>query len=70
MGFPKSYDDTQYKGRASKEMCHATLDDGTQCTNKAVKGRNLCGHCIDREAAKEQKSREEATAAAREREKK
>lgn len=60
MGFPKDYDNTRYAGRASKETCHGTNPEGQPCTNRAVRGRNLCGHCIDRSAAEEQKTREGA----------
>lgn len=58
MSFPKSYDDSKYAGRRAKEECHGKNLDGTPCLNKAVRGRNLCGHCIDRVAAEEQKTRE------------
>jgi hypothetical protein len=58
MGFPKSYDDTKYAGRRAKEMCQGKDLKGNPCTNRSVKGRSLCGHCIDRAAAEEQKTRE------------
>jgi hypothetical protein len=58
MGFPKDYDDSKYAGRRQKETCQGKDLKGKPCLNKAVKGRSLCGHCIDRAAAEEQKTRE------------
>jgi hypothetical protein len=56
----KIYDDSKYKGRAQKEACRAILPDGTQCTQKRIKGQDLCGMCMERAAAQEQKDREAA----------
>jgi hypothetical protein len=58
MGFPKSYDESKYAGRRQKETCQGKELNGSPCMNKAMKGRSLCGHCIDRAAAEEQKARE------------
>jgi hypothetical protein len=60
--FPKTYDDSKYKGRAQKEACRAILPDGTQCQEKRIKGQDLCGRCLERGAAEEQARREAAQA--------
>lgn len=67
MTFPKDYNDKKYSGRRHKAECKGTALDGTPCANTAVRGKSLCGHCLDRNAAEEMKSRE---AAQRERDKK
>lgn len=59
MAISKSYDDTKYKGRAQKEACRGILDNGQPCPQKRIRGKSFCGHCFERQAAKEQKQREQ-----------
>jgi len=59
MSISKNYNDTKYKGRAQKEACQGKLENGEPCPQKRIRGKSFCGHCLERQAAEEQRQHEQ-----------